>query len=243
MTSMRNSNLLLAAATAVCAVLAILSAPWALATPWMNFAFKPLATLAVIAYAWGRGADQPLTRRWVLIGLAFSLAGDVALLWPKQGFLPGLVSFLLAHLAYLVAITRHSRLAARPLAFVAYALVAGAILAWLWPGVPGALRLPVLAYVVCLAAMAAQAAVLWRQGQPRGAVLALGGALFVVSDALLASNKFGQPLALSSLWILSTYWSAQWCIASWLAPARRAEDIAPTRSAEDIAPAPRPDAS
>ena len=125
-----------------------------------------------------------------------------------------------------MAFTRHTRLAARPLPFVAYALVAGAILASLWPGVPAGLRLPVLAYVVCLAAMAAQAAVLWRQGQPRGAVLALGGARFVVSDALLASNKFGQPLAMSSLWILSTYWSAQWCIASWLAPAQSADPMA-----------------
>jgi uncharacterized membrane protein YhhN len=74
----------------------------------------------------------------------------------------------------------------------------------------------VLAYVVCLAAMAAQAAVLWRAGVPRGAGLALGGALFVASDALLATNKFAGPLPMASLWILVTYWSAQWCIASFL---------------------------
>ena len=89
----------------------------------------------------------------------------------------------------------------------------------LWPGVPAALQLPVVAYVVCLAAMAAQAAVLWRRGVPSAArVLALGGALFMASDALLATNKFAGPLPLASLWILGTYWSAQWCIASWLKP-------------------------
>lgn len=206
----------LAAATAVCALLAIASAPWALAQPWMNFVFKPLATLSVIAYAAGRGHDQPALRRWVLIGLWASLAGDVALLWPQQGFLPGLVSFLLAHLAYLWAFTRLRPLAADKLPFVIYAVVAGGILALLWPGVPGPLRVPVVAYVVCLASMAAQAAVLWRAGLPRGAVLALGGALFVASDALLATNKFAGPLPLASLWILATYWSAQWCIASFL---------------------------
>jgi uncharacterized membrane protein YhhN len=43
---------------------------------------------------------------------------------------------------------------------------------------------------------------------------ALGGLLFMVSDTLLAVNKFAQPLPLSALWILSTYWLAQACIAS-----------------------------
>ena len=200
------------------ATLAVLSAPWALSLPVLNFIFKPLATLLILGHAWQRGQGTTSERRWVLTGLLCSLAGDVALLWPQQGFLPGLVSFLLAHLAYLVAFTRGQRLAARPVVYAFYALIAGTILWRLWPGVPGALRLPVLAYVACLAAMAAQAGVLWRCGVARGAVLALGGALFMTSDALLAINKFAAPLPLANLWILGTYWSAQWCIASWLAP-------------------------
>jgi uncharacterized membrane protein YhhN len=213
-----HRSLVLAACTAGCALLAIAAAPWALGQPWLAWVFKPLATLGVIAYAAGRGHDAPATRRWVLAGLVASLAGDVALLWPQQGFLPGLLSFLLAHLCYLVAFTRGLRLAARMAPFVAYAVVAGAILAALWAGVPPALRAPVVVYVVALAAMAAQAAVHWRTGRPRGGVLALGGALFVASDALLATNRFASPLPLASLWVLATYWAAQWCIASALAP-------------------------
>ncbi len=202
----------------VCAALAIISAPWALGWPWLSYLFKPLATLLIIAHAWPRGQDAPVARRWVLAGLAFSLSGDICLMWPQQGFLPGLVSFLLAHLAYLVAFTRVQRLAAVPGVFVVYAGVAALILWRLWPGVPVPLQIPVLAYVACLAAMAAQAAVLWRQGAPRGALLAAGGALFLCSDALLATNKFGAPLPAASLWILTSYWAAQWCIASWLKP-------------------------
>ncbi|RVT51630.1 lysoplasmalogenase [Rubrivivax albus] len=209
----------LAVGTAAAALLAIAAAPWALAMPVLNFIFKPLATIGVIAYAWPRGGDMPVLRRWLLAGLGLSLCGDVALLWPQQGFLPGLVSFLLAHLAYLVGFTRVQRCGARVLPFVVYAGVAGAILWQLWPGVPAALRGPVAVYVLALASMAAQAAVLWRTGAPRGTVLALGGALFVASDALLATNKFAGPLPMASLWILATYWSAQWCIASFLAPA------------------------
>ena len=177
--------------------------------------FKPLATIVIIAFAWRRGGRADV-RHAVLAGLVLSLGGDVALLWPRQGFLPGLVSFLLAHLAYLWAFTRERRLAARWQPFAAYGVLAVAILALLWPGVPAALRAPVGAYVACLASMAAQAAVLWRAGLPRAGVLALGGGLFLCSDALLATNKFAVALPAASLWILASYWGAQWCIASWL---------------------------
>lgn len=210
---------LLAVLALAAGAMASVSAPWALDRPWLNFVFKPLCTLLIIAHAWPRGADQPVVRRWVLAGLALSLCGDVALLWPKEGFLPGLIGFLLAHAAYLVAFTRGVSLAQRSLPFVVYALVAGVILAGLWPGVPAALRMPVALYVMFLAAMAAQAAVRWRVAPSRATrTLALGGALFVLSDALLATNRFAAPLPLAGLWILASYWLAQWCIASWLRP-------------------------
>lgn len=184
---------------------------------WLVYVFKPLTTLLIIAHAWPRGRGEA-QRRWVLLGLACSLAGDVALMWPKEGFIFGLLAFLLAHLSYLWAFTRVERFVRPwPWSFVFYALLAGGILMQLWPGVPAELRPPVIAYVLCLAAMGAQAAVL---GRRRGAWgLALGGLLFVLSDALLATNKFAGPLPLASLLVLVTYWSAQWCIASWLAGA------------------------
>jgi uncharacterized membrane protein YhhN len=213
---------LLPAATLLSAALAIAAGAGVLPIVWL-FVFKPLTTVLVIVHAWRRDGGKPTVRRAVLAGLVLSLGGDVALLWPKQGFLPGLICFLLAHLCYLLAFTRAARLAARWVPFVFYAVVAGGILSQLWPGVPAALRIPVVAYVLCLAAMAAQAAVVWRVSQHNGgarraAGLALGGLLFVASDALLATNKFHTALPMASVWILSTYWAAQWCIASWLKP-------------------------
>jgi uncharacterized membrane protein YhhN len=214
--------------TAVLPLAALLSAALAIAAAVgllpieAVFVFKPLTTGLVIVHAWRRDGGPPALQRAVLGGLVLSLGGDIALLWPKQGFLPGLIFFLLAHLCYLVAFTRAARLAARRVPFVFYALVAGGILSQLWPGVPPALRIPVVAYVLCLAAMAAQAAVVWRASQHDGAAraagLALGGLLFVASDALLATNKFHTALPMASMWILSTYWAAQWCIGSWLKP-------------------------
>ena len=205
------------------AALAVLSAAWALDQRMLAWVFKPLATALVIAFAWGRGKPGSAPRRAILTGLALSWLGDVALLWPRQGFVPGLVAFLLAHLAYLWAFTRQARFGAWWPAFAAYALVAGGILALLWPGVPAPLRGAVLAYVACLASMAAQAAVRWRvlRGSaeaPWARSAAIGGALFVFSDAMLATDRFAQPLPAASLLILPAYWAAQWLIARSLPP-------------------------
>jgi len=213
----------LAPLTIVSAALAIAGAPWALDASWLYAAFKPLTTALIVGHAWLRGRQQPLVRRWVLGGLALSLLGDIALLWPQRGFLPGLVAFLLAHLAYIVAFTREHRVLARPVALAFYALVAGTVLALLWPSVPPGLRVPVACYVLALTAMSAQTAVVGlaaRGDDSRpGRVLMLGGALFMASDALLATDRFALPLPAANLWILTPYWAAQWCIASWLKPA------------------------
>ena len=151
-------NRLLPWLAAISAALAIL-ASIAVLPSGMLFVFKPLTTVLILAFAWPRGAAQPPARRLVRTGLALSLLGDVALLWPTTGFLPGLVAFLLAHLAYIAAFCVPARLAARPRVFVAYGVVAALILSQLWGGVPAPLRAPVVAYVLCLATMAAQACI------------------------------------------------------------------------------------
>jgi len=203
---------------AVAALLAIASAPWALDRPWLNVVFKPLATLCVIAWSALGRSDDDLVKRWIVLGLVFSLAGDVALLWPVQGFLVGLVAFLLGHVSYLVALTRRVRFLASPPAFGVWAIVAASVLAGLWAGVPAELRAPVLVYVCALAAMAAQATSVWlvRRGAPgagRWRTVAIGGALFVLSDAILARDKFVGGIPMPTLFNLSTYWLAQWFIA------------------------------
>lgn len=210
---------------ALSGALAISAAPWALHTEALNFVFKPLTTILLIAWAWPRGARSP-QQPWLRAGLCLSLGGDIALLWPVAGFLPGLVCFLLAHLAYSVAFTRGGLRLWWPAA-LAYAAVAVGVLTQIWPGIAGPLRGPVLAYVLALASMAVLAASRWQAvrhdpvagGLARWA--ALGGALFMLSDATLAINKFAGPLWLSGLWILLSYWLAQACIAASLAPVSR----------------------
>ena len=204
-------------------MLAIANGTWALDNRLLLLVFKPLTTLLIVAHAWRRGRATPVARGVVLAALWLSLIGDVALLWPQQGFVPGLVAFLIAHVLYIVAFTREHRFAAQPAALAAYALVAGTILAFLWSDIPAGLRIPVAGYVLALTAMAAQAAVVGLRAQGSGARrargLMIGGALFMVSDTVLAINRFALPLPAAGLWILATYWAAQWLIASWLTPA------------------------
>jgi uncharacterized membrane protein YhhN len=207
---------------AVVAIASQMAGVWAL-----HAAAKPATTIAIWGWARTRQGGSAARRRWVEAGLALSLAGDVALMWP-QGFIPGLVAFLLAHLAYIVAFSRGVGFARHKLPFVAYGAVAAAVLSLLWPHIGPSLKPPVLAYVVCLACMAAQALAWWLHECPKAASpiaacaarAAMGGALFMVSDASLAINKFMQPLPAAPLIVLSTYWVAQVLIASSLASNR-----------------------
>lgn len=213
---------------AISGVLAIVSAPWALGQPWLNYVFKPATTLLLMLWAWPRGAGHPM-QPWIRRALVCSLAGDVALMWPVSGFLPGLGSFMLAHLAYMVAFTRGGHRAWWWPALAFNAVVAAAVLNWLWPSIPAELQPPVLVYVVALSCMAALAAGRWQAlrqdaaqaAQVSGARLAAcGGLLFMLSDSLIAINKFAGPVPMDSLWVLVTYWVAQACFVSALpAPA------------------------
>ncbi len=171
---------------------------------------KPAATLALIAWAWPRGESHPMQRRWLRIGLWASLAGDVALLWPAQGFLPGLLSFLVAHLAFIRSMALRGRFGVPRWPFVAYAAVAAGVLGGvLWPGLPAELRVPVVVYVAVLVAMAGQGAAWWLATRERDAVwAAAGGALFLASDTLLAVDRFGGGLPLATLCIHALYWAS-----------------------------------
>jgi len=126
-------------------------------------------------------------------------------------FIPGLVSFLLAHVAYVVLFGQGVRWFARPLALAATLAVGSAMYAFLWQGgLPAELRIPVAVYVTVIALMAAQA--LGRAGAlgDRAArQVALGACLFMLSDSLLATNRFVQPLPLAQVGVLATYFAAQ----------------------------------
>ncbi len=152
---------------------------------------------------------------WLLVAaLALSTAGDVFLVGESErSFRAGLVSFLLGHVAYTALFVGHVATPWWPgpgaaAAAGGVALVAGGVLAWLWPVLDG-LRGPVAAYVVIIVAMALTAlaadfATPW---------VALGAVAFVCSDAVLAANKFRGPLPGAGAFVWSSYCAAQGLLA------------------------------
>ncbi|MDM0114906.1 lysoplasmalogenase family protein [Variovorax sp. J22R133] len=195
---------------------ALAAATGALDIRSLHLLFKPLTLVIGIGIAAARMRQADASGRFGLLlvaGLVASLAGDVFLMWP-QFFVPGLVCFLCAHLAYIALFSMGVGLFPRRKALAATLAVGVAMYAVLWwGGLPIGLRAPVGLYVVVIACMAGQAigraSVL---GDPGARAVALGACFFMVSDTLLAINRFVTPLPLASLWVLATYYAAQWLI-------------------------------
>jgi uncharacterized membrane protein YhhN len=179
------------------------------------YVFKPLATaLLVLLVATGPACFHSRYAAAILAGLVFSLLGDVFLMLPSDRFRSGLFSFLLAHVCYLFAFTHANPFATPPLPFVLCLAVGSVLPAALWSGIPRRLRPPVVAYVALLLVMAGQAAS--RAGHLRTASAAsafTGAGLFVLSDSLLAWNRFRRPFPAAQALVHATYFPAQWLIA------------------------------
>ncbi|MFE7930458.1 lysoplasmalogenase [Streptomyces sp. NPDC057456] len=162
---------------------------------------KPLLMPLLAAWAALRGAP-----RLLVAALLCGWGGDTLLLFDADpAFLAGMASFAAGHLCYLALFARvggpHARGALLAPCYAA-ALITTVVL--LWPDLPADLRLPVAVYSTLLTAMAYSATT--RLGPVAGA----GGALFLLSDTLIATGVADWPqLPRPDLWIMLTYIAAQ----------------------------------
>jgi uncharacterized membrane protein YhhN len=193
------------------------SAAYAVDWPAVESAAKPAAlALLIIAFAARKG--PPDVKRLVLAALAASLVGDTLLL-SHALFLPGLGAFLTAHGFYILAFSRGVGFLPSRLAAAAFATFAALALAYLWPAVAADLRAPVALYVGVIATMAAQAAgraTCLRDAA--SAAVALGAALFLLSDLTIALTKFAGAGSAADQGTLPMYYLAQGLIAFCVLP-------------------------
>jgi uncharacterized membrane protein YhhN len=192
------------------------------AAPALVTVTKPALMPLLAAYLLAATA-RPLTRRvrLVLVALAFSWAGDLALMGTGEVFfLAGLGGFLLAQLSYIAAFAptvRDGPLGRRPVLVLPYVLAWAALIAVLAPSL-GSLLVPVMLYGAALLTMAATAT-----GVHRWTVV--GAALFVVSDSLLALTRLSDALALgegaAGALVMSTYTLGQGLIVAGVVAAER----------------------
>jgi len=168
-----------------------------------------LALMPVVAVAavWAlRGSPSSSTATLLFLALAFSWLGDgAASFFPfLDDELPAmLLCFGVAHIFYIALFAGPARRHPIPAWTVVYALWWGVMVAVLWPHL-GALLVPVMIYGAVLAATAALS--------PRGGrITALGGALFLASDTLLALRLFlpGVSETLTGPWVMATYTAGQ----------------------------------
>jgi uncharacterized membrane protein YhhN len=184
-------------------------------SPWLVYIFKPLATILVLGIALANWISQKHSYAlWICAGLAFSLAGDILLMWPERFFVPGLGAFLLAHLAYLVAFSRGVKFPASWRSWGLYLAIGAVALVALNGGIPSGLKAPVALYAIAVATMAAQAMGRYLRLQSSAARLAAaGGIFFMLSDGLLAVDRFRTAVPYAAIAVLVPYYVAQVLIA------------------------------
>ncbi|PVC99363.1 lysoplasmalogenase [Streptomyces sp. CS090A] len=176
---------------------------------------KPLLMPLLAAYAAVRGGP-----RLLIAALLFGWGGDVFLLADNDlAFLLGMGSFAVGHVCYLTLFGRGRAASARTRASlaagIAYAVVLAVFLVLIWSDLPAELRAPVAGYSLLLTAMA------WRAGV-LGPYAAAGGALFLLSDALIATGIAEWPrLPAPDFWVMLTYIAAQLLLALGVLRARR----------------------
>ena len=172
--------------------------------PVGEYITKPLTMAALIVFA---ATLIPLdeSRRWFFVGAAvLSLAGDVFLMLPKERFIAGLGSFLLAHALYTVGFLQlpvdgGNALIGAAVVIVAIATVGARVLRGVRRSEKPALRGPVAAYLVVISTMVVAAFA-------TGPGVAMAGALlFYASDSIIAEDRFVQPRSWAPVAIMVTY--------------------------------------
>jgi uncharacterized membrane protein YhhN len=189
---------------------------------WLYMLCKPFLMTSLLFYY--LFSTDPVNRsRALVLAIVFSFAGDVMLMQPTY-FIEGLVAFLVAHVLYIFAyrqlqhdetINALQGLQRVRLAFP-IVLAGTGLVVILYPAL-GSLKIPVIIYATALTLMALNA--LFRFGRTSAASfwMVFGGAvLFMLSDSLLAINKFLSPLTMGGFFIMLTYMMAQFLIVKGL---------------------------
>lgn len=175
---------------------------------------KPLLIPLLAGIYWASSITKPFKfRDFILLGLLFSWVGDV-MLQMDGFFIPGLVSFLLAHVFYILFFSKTegesiSFFKSRPVMLIAVLAYLVELMYLLWPTL-GGMKIPVMAYGITISVMLSAA--LWQYQKLDGKTslfFILGATLFVASDSLLALNKFRKPFETAGISIMSTYILAQ----------------------------------
>ncbi len=185
----------------------------------LHFIAKPLLVpaLLLLIYVTQNGVKG---KTLLMTGLFFSWTGDILLMFESKHalfFIFGLVCFLVTHIFYIsyflkIKSGNVSLLKKYPV-LILLVVGYGVSLVWLLYPHLGDLKLPVMAYATIICTMLLCSLHVFLKVNKSAAVYYLAGAgFFVLSDSLLAINKFYQPFAYAGAFIMITYCAAQYFI-------------------------------
>lgn len=182
--------------------LLFIALPGLIPSGWRWF-FKiiPIVLLLQLALT----ATSGRTRLLLGLGLVLSGIGDVLLAMDGL-FVEGLVAFLLAQVTYTVLFLTQVRWQPGRLPWAAL-IVVYALICTLWI-VPqaGDMLVPVIAYMIAISLMAIAAGF---RDDPRFLWVAMGALIFMISDTLIAVNRFVSPFEYSGIAVMTSYYAAQ----------------------------------
>ncbi|RXJ45829.1 lysoplasmalogenase [Gelidibacter gilvus] len=183
---------------------------------WHYFT-KPSLLTALIIYFYVQSKElTSKTKVMTLAALVFSLMGDVLLMFVDQSqnfFMFGLVSFFLAHVFYIVIFWKRRHTKTNSAGLITILVVYAIGLFYLLRNSLGDLLIPVIFYIIIILIIVITAFLRQEKVSKISFILVfLGAILFVISDSILALNKFYMPLRFSSISIMLTYALAQYFI-------------------------------
>jgi uncharacterized membrane protein YhhN len=189
-------------------------------SPGHSLIFKPLIMIGLMAHYW---VMSPARSRLFLVALFFCWLGDVFLIFQSTDplfFIGGLASFLVGHIVYIfcyrqlqIIPSSKELLGSQKVRFAFPIILAGTGLVTILYPLLGALRIPVMIYALAITLMALTA--LFRYGRTNSTsflLIFIGAVLFMVSDSLLAINKFHHAFSAAGALVMLTYSVAQFLI-------------------------------
>ena len=190
----------------------------------IHYIFKPSILLMLIGFYLSTANPRNST---LLKALLFCWVGDFMIMFASRDeiyFILGLIAFLIGHLFYIFTFKQlvwqqpSTLLPTQRARYLFPIVLTGTgLITILYPGL-GSLRIPVIIYAVVLMIMVSFA--LLRMSRTTSASFLwafIGAVLFMVSDSLLAINKFYTSFEMAHLYIMITYIAAQLLIVKGMA--------------------------
>ncbi|MGG3306898.1 lysoplasmalogenase [Paenibacillus lautus] len=171
--------------------------------------FKLVPMWLIILFAYRQFPPHRSKVHYLLLtGLFFCMIGDGTLIW----FVVGLTAFLIGHLFYTAGFLGQWRYTLlRLLSIVPVAVysvwMGNELVTSIKTNGDQALIIPVIAYITVISLM------LWSAMMTGNRWAMIGSLLFVISDSILSWNMFVADIRYSDVWIMTTYYAAQFLIA------------------------------